>query len=130
MRILLAEDNIINQRVALSVLEKRGHSAIVANNGQEALEILARHNYEGFDAVLMDVQMPKIDGFEATTIIRDLEKTTGSHLPIVAMTAHAMREDRDRCIKAGMNVYLTKPLNFAEVFAVIESVVPIRTKPQ
>jgi CheY-like chemotaxis protein len=106
-RILLAEDNIINQKVAVHILEKNGHKVSVANNGQEALLALSR---DRFDLILMDVQMPKMDGFEATASIRDKEKRTGFHIPIIAMTAHALKGDRERCLDAGMDDYEAKPL--------------------
>jgi PAS domain S-box-containing protein len=107
LRVLLAEDNAVNQRLATRLLEKRGHRVMVAGNGREALEALAK---EQFDLVLMDVQMPEVDGFEATTAIREKEKVTGAHLPIIALTAHAMKGDRERCLDAGMDGYLAKPI--------------------
>src|SRR5207248_7155146 len=91
LRVLLAEDNAVNQKLAVRLLEKRGHRVTVAGNGREALEALDR---ERFDAVLMDVQMPEMDGFAATAAIRQRERTTGAHLPVIAMTAHAMKGDR------------------------------------
>ena len=105
--ILVAEDNLVNQRVIVKVLEKNGHSVVVAKNGREALGALGR---ERFDLVLMDVQMPEMGGFEATAAIREQEKTTGAHIPVVAMTAHAMKGDRERCLEAGMDDYVTKPI--------------------
>ena len=121
LRFLLAEDNPVNQRLAVRILEKRGHTVVVAGNGKEAMVALDR---ERFDAVLMDVQMPKVDGFEATTMIRELEKTSGRHIPIVAMTAHAMAGDRERCLASGMDAYISKPLDAAKLLQLIESVVP------
>ena len=94
LRILLAEDNLVNQRLATRLLEKRGHSVVVAANGRETVTAFER---ESFDLILMDLQMPEMDGFEATTVIREKEKATGSHLPIVALTAHAMKGDREKC---------------------------------
>ena len=117
LRILLTEDHIINQRVALHILESQGHSVVVANNGLEALAATA----EGaFDLVLMDVQMPEMDGLEATSAIREQERGTGRHLPIIAMTAHARKEDRDRCLAAGMDDYISKPIRAAKLLEVIE----------
>jgi PAS domain S-box-containing protein len=108
LQILVAEDNPVNQQLALHLLERRGHSATVAENGREALAAIEKHN---FDLVLMDVQMPEMGGLEATRAIREKEKSTGEHLPIVAMTAHAMQGDRERCLEAGMDGYLAKPLD-------------------
>jgi PAS domain S-box-containing protein len=108
LRILVAEDNPVNQQLALCLLERRGHSAAVAENGREALSAIEKHK---FDLVLMDVQMPEMGGLEATRAIREKEKSTGGHLPIVAMTAHAMQGDRERCLQAGMDAYLPKPLD-------------------
>ncbi|MGH9373047.1 MAG: response regulator, partial [Vicinamibacterales bacterium] len=115
--ILLAEDNPVNQRVAVGLLTRRGHTVTVANNGREAIELLER---DKFDLVLMDVQMPEMGGFEATDIIRRSEQTIGAYTRIVAMTAHAMSGDRDRCIAAGMDGYLSKPINQALLFEVVE----------
>ena len=98
--ILVVEDGLVNQKVALDILSRRGHTVVVANNGKEALETLSR---EAFDLVLMDVQMPEMDGLEATVAIRAQEQTTGAHLPIIAMTAEAMSGDRERCLAAGMD---------------------------
>jgi CheY-like chemotaxis protein len=108
LQILVAEDNPVNQQLALHLLERRGHSAMVAENGREALAAIEKHT---FDLVLMDVQMPEMGGLEATRAIREKEKSTGAHLPIVAMTAHAMQGDRERCLEAGMDGYLAKPLD-------------------
>jgi PAS domain S-box-containing protein len=120
-RILVAEDNIVNQRVALGLLSRRGHIVTVVNNGREALDILASHT---FDLVLMDVQMPEMGGFEATAAIRARERETGGHLRIVAMTAHAMNGDRERCVAAGMDGYVSKPLDPRMLFAVVEDETP------
>ncbi len=117
MRILLAEDNVVNQRLVARILEKRGHTAVVANNGREAINALERQE---FDVVLMDVQMPEMDGFEATAAIREKEKASGRHLPIIAMTAHAMKGDRERCLEAGMDGYVSKPVHPGELFKAIE----------
>ena len=107
-RVLLAEDNLVNQRLAARMLERWGCSVTVAPDGQAALEALEQ---ESFHVVLMDVQMPRLDGFEATRLIREKERATGAHLPIIALTAHAMRGDRERCLEAGMDDYVSKPLN-------------------
>ena len=115
-RILLVEDNSVNQLVARRLLEKRGHTVVVANNGREALAILEDAAFVGFGCVLMDVQMPEMDGFECTAIIREREQVTGSHLPIIAMTAHAMKGDEARCLAAGMDAYLSKPIQPDELF--------------
>jgi signal transduction histidine kinase/DNA-binding response OmpR family regulator len=116
LRILLAEDNIVNQKVVLRVLEREGHRVVVAGNGREALAALER---EVFHLVLMDVQMPEMDGFEAASAIRARERFTGVRLPIVAMTAHAMSGDRERCLAAGMDGYIAKPVHKAELLEVI-----------
>ncbi len=119
MRVLVAEDNAVNQQVAVGLLERAGHSAVVAGNGREALALLER---EAFDLVLMDVQMPELDGFETTAAIRERERATGAHVPIVAVTAHAMKGDAERCLAAGMDAYLTKPLEARKLRAVIVGV--------
>jgi len=106
-RILLTEDNAVNQRVALRILERAGHIVAVAENGRAALRMLEE---QSFDLILMDVQMPEMDGFEATAAIREKEKRTGRHIPIIAMTAHAMTGDRERCLAAGMDSYISKPV--------------------
>ncbi|MHB0959478.1 MAG: response regulator [Pirellulaceae bacterium] len=117
LRILLVEDNLVNQKLAVRLLEKRGHSVIVAGNGQQALAALEQ---ESFDVILMDVQMPEMDGLEATAAIRHRESTSGGHIPIVAMTARAMKGDRERCLAAGMDHYVSKPLQPAELFDTVE----------
>jgi len=117
LRILLAEDNAVNQKVAVRMLEKRGHYVTVVGNGTEAL---AAVESQPFDLVLMDVQMPEMDGLEATAAIREQEKTSGQHLPIIAMTAHAMEGDRERCLAAGMDGYVPKPVASHELFAAID----------
>ncbi len=119
LRILLAEDNLINIAVARTILEKRGHSVLVVTNGREAVEANAR---ETFDLILMDVQMPEMDGFEATRCIRESELPANRHTPIIAMTAHAMAGDRERCLDAGMDDYLSKPLQKGVLLELIERI--------
>ncbi|MCK4788391.1 MAG: response regulator, partial [Desulfobacteraceae bacterium] len=109
-RILLAEDNLINQKLAVRILEKQGWQPVVANNGKEAVELYEK---EGFDLILMDVQMPEMDGLEATTEIRKKEENTERHIPIIAITANAFEEDKKRCLAAGMDAYTTKPIKIA-----------------
>ena len=121
-KILLAEDNPINQVVAVRLLEKRGHQVTVAANGREAVTAVRR---EPFDLVLMDVQMPEMDGFEATAAIRQAEAGTGRHLPIFAMTAHAMKGDAERCRLAGMDGYLPKPIRPGDLYAVVDGCSPM-----
>src|SRR6202022_1671902 len=99
------------------LLEKRGHRVVVAGNGREALDALEKGN---FDLVLMDVQMPEMDGLEATASIREKEKTSGLHQPIIALTAHAMKGDREKCLAAGMDGYLTKPIRPPELDQILE----------
>jgi len=118
LRILLAEDNAINRELAVRLLGKRGHSVSVAENGKQAVAAVAS---EAFDVVLMDVQMPEMDGFEATAAIRTIEKSRGKHTPIIAMTAHAMKGDRERCLAAGMDAYISKPIQLDELLEVTES---------
>jgi signal transduction histidine kinase/DNA-binding response OmpR family regulator len=125
LRLLLTEDNLVNQKLAVRLLEKRGHSVAIAGNGREALEALAR---ERFDVVLMDVQMPEMDGFEATQITRAKEQDSGGHVPIVAMTAHAMKGDRERCLDVGMDSYVSKPLQPTELFEAVESLAAAPTE--
>src|SRR5271157_1011060 len=117
LHVLLAEDNAVNQKLAARLLEKHGHHVTVTSNGHEALAALDRDN---FDVVLMDVQMPEMDGFEATAVIRVREQSTGRHLPIIAMTAHAMQGDRERCLAAGMDGYIAKPIKAQELLDLLE----------
>ena len=117
LKILLAEDNQVNQKLASRMLEKRNHSVTVVANGKEALDALQKDNY---DLVLMDMQMPEMDGFEATTILRDNEKVTGKHQPVVAMTALAMNGDRERCMSIGMDGYISKPIRPQELDEILE----------
>jgi CheY-like chemotaxis protein len=112
LRILLAEDNLINQKVASATLHQRGYQVTVVNNGLEALDALEN---QSFDLVLMDIQMPKMDGLQATAAIRQRENASGGHLPIIALTAHAMKEDRERYLAAGMDEYATKPIDASEL---------------
>ena len=119
LRVLLAEDNVVNQKLACRLLENHGDSVVVASNGVQVLEILER---QAFDLILMDAQMPHMDGFEATAAIRRREQTTGAHLPIVAMTAHALVGDRQRCLNAGMDGYISKPVHPRELFETIDTV--------
>lgn len=119
LNILLAEDNIVNQKLAAAMLRKMGHIVTVASDGLDALSLLRR---EKFDLILMDVQMPNMDGFETTRIIREQEKTTGSHIPIVAMTAHAMKGDREKCLEAGMDGYMAKPIKLKEFQEILETI--------
>jgi signal transduction histidine kinase/DNA-binding response OmpR family regulator len=120
-RILVVEDNAVNQLVARRLLEKGGHLVTVAGNGREALEVLTNASFDGFACVLMDVQMPEMDGFEATAAIRERERRTpGVHLPIIAMTAHTMKGDAERCLAAGMDAYVSKPIQPDELFDVIQ----------
>jgi CheY-like chemotaxis protein len=120
LKILLSEDNLVNQKLAVRILEKRGHEVVVAANGRQAIETYER---EWFDLILMDVQMPEMDGIEATRYIREREKERGGHIPIVAMTAHAMKGDRERCLEAGMDDYVSKPIKPEQLFSVIDEVV-------
>src|SRR5205085_1544806 len=115
LEILVAEDNIVNQRLAIRLLEKRGHRVAVANDGLQVLDLLHART---FDLVLMDVQMPLMDGVEATLAIRQQEQATGAHLAIFAVTANAMKGDRERYLATGMDGYLAKPLNPSELDSV------------
>jgi two-component system, sensor histidine kinase and response regulator len=117
-RVLLAEDNAVNQTLALRLLEKRGYTVVVACDGRAAVEAFEKGN---FDMVLMDIQMPGMDGFEASATIRAKEKFTGGHVPIIAMTAHALKADQERCFAAGMDGYVSKPIRTSELFSAIES---------
>jgi CheY-like chemotaxis protein len=127
LKILVAEDNPVNQKLAVWMLEKRGHKVTVTQDGLQALAAL---QLEAFDLVLMDIQMPEMDGFEATAAIREAERGTGKHQPIFAMTAHAMKGDDQRCVDAGMDGYLAKPIRGEELYALLanfeESAVPVK----
>ncbi len=117
LRILVADDNLVNRIVAVALLEKRGVTVTVAQDGRQAVDAAAAQT---FDMILMDVQMPEMDGFEATAAIRDREKTTGAHVPIVALTAHAMKADREKCLSMGMDGYLSKPIAARELLRAIQ----------
>ncbi|HTI51820.1 MAG TPA: response regulator, partial [Planctomycetaceae bacterium] len=119
LRILLAEDSFYNQKLAVSLLERRGHAVTVAGNGAEAVALAQSQT---FDLVLMDVQMPEVDGLEATRLIREREQALGRRVPIVAMTAQAMKGDRERCLEAGMDDYLSKPVRAAQLYEMIARV--------
>jgi PAS domain S-box-containing protein len=119
LQILVAEDNVVNQRLAEHLLRGRGHYVTIANNGREALELLERQR---FDLALVDVQMPEMDGLQLTAAIREKEKNTAGHLPIIAMTAYAMKGDRERCLEAGMDDYVAKPINSNQLFETIDRV--------
>ena len=117
LRILLAEDNLVNQKLAITLLQKRGHTVIPTGNGQEAIAVLETQR---FDLVLMDVQMPVMDGFEAIRAIRSKERTTGSHIPIIALTAHAMKGDREKCLGVGADDYVSKPIRTSDLLAAMD----------
>lgn len=117
LRLLVVEDNLVNQRVMVRLAERRGHAATVAGNGREALQCLAE---QAFDVVLMDVQMPVMDGIEATVAIRESESETSARMPIVAVTAHAMKTDEERCLAAGMDAYVAKPFDADRLFSLVE----------
>ena len=116
LHILIAEDNPINQKLAVRLLQKQGYTSAVANNGREAIEAWAR---QPFDAILMDMMMPEMDGLEATMAIREREKPTGTHIPIIAITANAMVGDREKCLAAGMDEYISKPVDVAKLYEVL-----------
>ena len=125
LRVLLAEDNQVNQLVATRILEKLGHRVTVVSSGREAVSAVQS---DKFDLVAMDVQMPAMDGLEATAAIRSWERTTGTHIPIIAMTAHAMKGDRERCLEAGMDGYTSKPIRIKELAQVISELAPTTSK--
>jgi CheY-like chemotaxis protein len=116
LRVLVVEDNPVNQMLATRVLQKKGHSVVVAGNGRQALEALAGQK---FDVVLMDVNMPEMDGLAATAAIRAREEGTGRRVPIVALTAQALAGDRERCLAAGMDAYLSKPVRGAQLLRAV-----------
>jgi len=119
MRVLVAEDNAVNQKLVSQLLRRRGHQAVVVESGRQAIDELTRGPY---DLVLMDLQMPGMDGFEATAAIRTQEPTTLQRVPIIALTAHAMEGDRQRCLDAGMDGYVAKPIKADELFEAIDRV--------
>jgi PAS domain S-box-containing protein len=116
LRILIAEDGMVNQKVAIGILSRQGHDTVIANDGVEAVEAIEK---EDFDLVLMDIQMPNMDGYEATRIIRQKEKSSGRHIPIIAMTAGAMKGDEEHCLASGMDAYVAKPFDPVDLFKVI-----------
>jgi CheY-like chemotaxis protein/HPt (histidine-containing phosphotransfer) domain-containing protein len=118
LRVLVAEDSPVNQKLIQRLLEKWGHTPVIASDGRETLALL---DAGGFDLVLMDLQMPEINGFEATAAIRQKERGDGGHIPIIALTAHALKGDRERCIEAGMDDYLSKPIEAQKLFAAVET---------
>ncbi len=122
IRVLVAEDNLVNQKLAVRLLQKRGYATVLAGNGKEAVELWAK---EKFDIILMDVQMPEMNGFEATSSIRKMEAEAGTHIPIVAMTANAMKGDREACLEAGMDGYVSKPIRAAELYAAIDQLLKV-----
>jgi two-component system sensor histidine kinase/response regulator len=126
LRVLLAEDGLVNQRVAVGYLDLLGHQVQVANNGVEAVAASQRQT---FDVILMDVQMPEMNGFEATAAIREREKSTGTHIPIIAMTAHAMKGDRERCLQLGMDGYISKPIDEEQLRNTLAAIVPASDSP-
>jgi len=128
LRILLAEDNAVNRKIATRMLEKRGHTVLIAVNGKEVLASLDAQGERHFDLILMDVQMPEMDGMEATALIRRKEKDGGRHIPIIALTAHAMKGDREACLKAGMDGYVSKPLKADELIGAMEEL--FRRRPE
>jgi CheY-like chemotaxis protein len=126
LQVLLAEDNRVNQRLAAHLLERAGHQVVLAENGVAAVDAFARQT---FDLILMDLQMPEMGGIEATGEIRKMEAKTGAHTPIIALTAHAMQGDRERCERASMDGYVSKPIRREQLFAEIERVVKGGTAP-
>lgn len=122
LRILLAEDNLINQKVAMRMLEKNGHTVMIAQDGQEALQLL---QHQTFDLILMDVKMPVMDGLETTITIRRQEKVTGAHIPIIALTANVVSGDEEECLRVGMDGYLAKPFRMRDLNMIIDSMVTL-----
>jgi CheY-like chemotaxis protein len=119
VRVLIADDNVVNQKLISQLLQGRGHDVTVVSTGREAVEEVTRGDY---DLVLMDLQMPEMDGLEATALIRRRERLTHLRVPIIALTAHAMAGDRERCLDAQMDDYVAKPIKAGELFEVIDRV--------
>lgn len=119
LHILVAEDNLINQKLAVKLLQKQGHTSLVANNGKEALDAWER---QPFDAILMDMMMPEMDGVTATKQIRAREEGTGRRIPIIAMTANVMVGDRERCLEAGMDEYIPKPVDVSKLVDALDKI--------
>lgn len=126
LKVLVAEDSPVGMKLVVRLLQKRGHAVITAKDGAEALSLYGKHK---IDVILMDVQMPEVDGFEATAAIRQREQGTGIHIPIIAMTAHAMKSDREHCLEAGMDAYIPKPIRAGEMFEMIEKITQTTTVP-
>jgi len=124
LAILVVEDDSISRALVSTVLRQNGHSVVTAANGVEALEQVERRR---FDAILMDVQMPQMDGFEATDRIRRRESQSGGRVPIIALTAHAMKGDRERCLESGMDDYISKPVDMDQLLAMLEKMAPSRS---
>jgi len=122
LRILVAEDSVINRELVMRLLQKQGHTVLTATTGAEAVDMWEKDT-EGFASILMDVQMPEVDGFQATAMIREREKVSGKHIPIIAMTAYAMTGDRERCLAAGMDAYVSKPIRRLDLFETIQALV-------
>jgi CheY-like chemotaxis protein len=116
LRILLAEDNVFNQKVALGMIRRMGHDVVIANNGLEAVELYSKNE---FDLVLTDIQMPEMDGFQATGLIQEQQEKSGRKVPIIAMTAHSMAGDREKCLSGGMDDYIAKPIGRKDLEAAI-----------
>jgi CheY-like chemotaxis protein/HPt (histidine-containing phosphotransfer) domain-containing protein len=127
LRVLLAEDTLANQKIVKNILTKRGHAVEIARNGREVVEMIRS---QPFDIILMDVQMPIMDGFQATSAIRSLEAHLGHRVPIIALTAHAMQGDRERCLAAGMDAYLVKPVSTSNLIELVENFRPMRDEPR
>ena len=120
MKILLVEDQLINQKLMKSVLEKGGYEVSPANNGEIALEMLSQNKY---DIILLDIQMPELNGYEVAIRLRELEKESGEHIPIIAMTANSLAGDKEKCLASGMDDYIAKPLNMNDLNARIEALI-------